>query len=354
MAERENISDKIYNANDSLDINELASLNEDISSDLIDKLQNQVSKDAETLSERSTDDASLFEEPQKTKPQERGTLNINNNIDDNFIKKYKAKLSKAQQKDFEEKKQAEQTAQTASLGATQQEQNVNMPEHNKPKEAETVKMPEHTKPQGTNLPDSVKMPEHSRPQNVEFNAAHGLKDSEQTSENVSIKKLSPTKENRNEQSTNSNIQSNTGEQNNKIEDVTGGNISERPVSQEIIDYKDSLDYLDNNVKYSKYVVYIDPENQEFMDSLTVKERKNLINRIIKEQDSIALTKQRLAKFQMIITHLIVAVITIAIAVPCIYFIINASLETTINNYRNSKSMFQTLYKQKGKIKQDYR
>ena len=48
----------------------------------------------------------------------------------------------------------EQTAQTASLGATQQEQNVNMPEHNKPKEAETVKMPEHTKPQGTNLPDS--------------------------------------------------------------------------------------------------------------------------------------------------------------------------------------------------------
>ena len=47
---------------------------------------------------------------------------------------------------------------------------------------------------------------------------------------------------------------------------------------------------------------------------------------------------------------IIAIITVTIAIPAIYWIINASLEATINNYRSSQSMFQTLYKERGKIK----
>jgi hypothetical protein len=54
--------------------------------------------------------------------------------------------------------------------------------------------------------------------------------------------------------------------------------------------------------------------------------------------------------QAIITHAIIAILTIAISVPCIYWVVNASLESTINNYKASKSMFQTLYKEHGKIK----
>ena len=87
-----------------------------------------------------------------------------------------------------------------------------------------------------------------------------------------------------------------------------------------------------------------------MDSLTVKERKNLINRIIREQDSIAVTKRKLSKMQEIITHVIVAILTIAIAIPFIYWTINASLEATINNYRSSQNAFEQLYKNYGKIK----
>ena len=87
-----------------------------------------------------------------------------------------------------------------------------------------------------------------------------------------------------------------------------------------------------------------------MDSLTVKERKNLINRIIREQDDIALTKRRLGLVQTVLKHSIIAVITIAIAVPVTYWIINASLEASIDNYRRSKTAFKTLYREKGKIK----
>ena len=114
-------------------------------------------------------------------------------------------------------------------------------------------------------------------------------------------------------------------------------------------YNDSLDFLDGNVKYSKYVIYIDPQNVDFINSLTVKERKNLINKILREQDDIAITKQRFRIVQTVIRHAIVAILTIAVSIPIIYFTINTSLEASINNYRRSQTIFQTLYKEKGKI-----
>ena len=54
--------------------------------------------------------------------------------------------------------------------------------------------------------------------------------------------------------------------------------------------------------------------------------------------------------QTYIKHAIIAILTIAIATPVIYFTINASLEATINNHRRSQTIFKTLYKEKGKIK----
>ena len=49
----------------------------------------------------------------------------------------------------------------------------------------------------------------------------------------------------------------------------------KKLTPEIKSYNDSLDLLDGNVKYSKYVMYIEPQNVDFIESLTVKERKNI-------------------------------------------------------------------------------
>ena len=68
-----------------------------------------------------------------------------------------------------------------------------------------------------------------------------------------------------------------------------------------------------------------------------------------KQDDIAITKQRFKIVQTVIRHAIVAILTIAVSIPIIYFTINASLEASINNYRQSQTIFQTLYKEKGKI-----
>ena len=60
----------VFNEKDSMDINELASLNNDISPELIEQLQQKIAKDAESLSGESkkpafntADDTTLFEEP---------------------------------------------------------------------------------------------------------------------------------------------------------------------------------------------------------------------------------------------------------------------------------------------------
>lgn len=257
--------------NDALDINELAALNDDISNELIEQLQNKLTADANGF---KSNDAELFEEVSSGEEKKNSTsntprINLDDSIDDNFIKKYKAKLNK-------------QTSDVASETDSSVKLNA---------EIQSV----------SSIVATNDMP------SINFEGAG-------------------------------------------IEDISGGNIVEKPATKEQISYNDSLDFLDENIKYSKYVIYIDPENTEFIESLTVKERKNLINKILREQDDIALTKRRLSLFQSIVKHVIISIVTIAIAIPVIYLTINTSLEATIDNHRRSQKIFKTLYREKGKIK----
>ena len=286
---------------DSIDISELASLNQDISDDLLSELENKLSTDATSFKEEKpvniNDDSTLFEEPVPELPVENNheaeansqsedvtetktneeqtpeklptaqeeqsdenkeTVKINQAFDDNFIKKYKAKLNKKAQASLDNGKSVNGQAPTKYMQEQEQE----------------------------------------------------------------------------------------GE---PIEALSNGNISERPLTQETKDYNESLDFLDGNIKYSKYVIYIEPKNVDFIDGLTVKERKNLINNILRQQDDISITKQRFALIQTIIRQVIIAIITIAVSIPVIYYVINASLEATVDNYRRSQVNWQNLYKQHGKI-----
>jgi len=259
MAEDKSLKENIYSANDALDINELASLNDDISPEFIEQLQNQVAMNASKFTGKDYSseslDAELFEEV-----------------------------------------------------FTQEETQVT--------ENETVV-------------EEVPQEEEIVEEKAEIQAT------EITQTNAEPPAINNTVE---------------VTENKEIENLTSGNITEKPVNKTQLDYTQELDYLDDNVKYTKYIVYVNPENTEFIESLTVKERKNLINRLLREQDDIAITKRRLALAQTIIKHSIIAIITIAITIPLAYWTINASLEASINNYRRSKVMFKTLYKEKGKIK----
>lgn len=104
-----------------------------------------------------------------------------------------------------------------------------------------------------------------------------------------------------------------------------------------------------NPNAKKYVVYIDPENIEFMESLSIEDRKATINNILNERkDSIA--KQKLIDERSRFTkHLITAMFTLIIGFPILFFIVNKSLELTIVNYKIAQENFAKLYREKGKI-----
>lgn len=270
-------SNNIYNNRDSMDINELAALNQDISPELIEQLQQKISQDADTLKNiepeptfNEKDDTTLFEEP---------VVKTEDVIAEEVVS------------------DSENTESTETVQEVLSEEN-------------TADVVESTSTE-------------------EQNADVSLTDTAQTEQEIDTEQ-----------------QEADGHPINKISE---GKILEKTLTPEQKSYNDSLDYLDGNVKYSKYVIYIDPQNVDFIEGLTVKERKNLINKILREQDDISITKQRWNKARSIIGHAIVAIITLAVSVPIVYYAINASLEASINNYRRSQANFQTLYREKGKI-----
>ena len=287
------------NNNDSMDINELAALNEDISPELIEQLQSKLTSEAQVLSENSqidsNDDSILFEEPEEKKETPISPTNIETEP---------------------ETINTENIAEEVSVSEDTPQEQVDTPV-----------------PSATSIDMNDSFAQKYKQKLVQQNA---------NGNEFSSQEEQPLAENTTEQA-------GENSENQNIDALSNGNITEKNITKEQIEYNDSLDLLDGNVKYSKYVVYIDPQNVDFIEGLTIKERKNLINRILREQDDILVTGKRFKVVQTIIKHVIISILTVAISIPVIYYTINASLEASINNYRRSQSNFQTLYREKGKI-----
>ena len=288
---------------DSLDITELASLNDEISDEMVAQLEQQLTEKfglRKIIDEpvNENDDSTLFEETQPAQAEEN-----------------------------EEKEPADAAASTGVAPTiTDKVEEPAVP----PVEDTTEEVPQKAEVKQDFDDNFIKKYKAK----LKNRAQGGDKDA------PSYGGVAPEDDNAPQQS---------GMEEGPIETLSQGNITERALTGDQKKYKDSLDYLDKNVKYSKYVIYIDPQNVNFIESLTVKERKNLINGILREQDDISMTKLRFRVIQSIIRHVIIAVLTVAISIPVIYHVINASLEATINNHRNAQTNWQTLYKEHGKI-----
>lgn len=105
---------------------------------------------------------------------------------------------------------------------------------------------------------------------------------------------------------------------------------------------------DSNSK--KYVIYINNDNIDFMEGLSIDERKNLINKILKEQNEISMKNKELEARKRYVANLILACVTFVICFPILFFIVNKATEATISNYYQAKENFTKLYKDQGKIK----
>ena len=100
----------------------------------------------------------------------------------------------------------------------------------------------------------------------------------------------------------------------------------------------------------KFVIYIEPENLDFIESLSIKDRKKVINRVLHyEDENVRLKKERRerAKFTK---QVIIMVITVVVSLPFFFMLLNKSIELTILNYQQAQQNFVKLYKEQGKIK----
>lgn len=137
-----------------------------------------------------------------------------------------------------------------------------------------------------------------------------------------------------------------------------GEIMERPKAPEETPpppppQEQSIDPLEEakmNAVYKKYVIYIDKDNEKYIDSLSIAERKQLINEVLHDQRNLSEAQRREQQRKEAVAKLMLGIVTFIIAVPLIYLIFNISMEATIQNYKHSKSNFEVLYKETGKIK----
>lgn len=108
--------------------------------------------------------------------------------------------------------------------------------------------------------------------------------------------------------------------------------------------------IDYNSK--KYVVYIDSDNIEFMDHLAANERREIINKILREQNEIGKKNKIIKDRQKFFTHALVVTFTFIIGFPIMFFCVNKAIEGSMDNYQQAQKNFVKLYRKQGKIKQN--
>lgn len=119
------------------------------------------------------------------------------------------------------------------------------------------------------------------------------------------------------------------------------------LEKEIKKVMDAPVKFDSNSK--KYVVYVDSDNIDFMESLSIKERQEIINRILKEQNEFIIMKKITQERIRFTKHALLATITFIVGFPVLFFCVNRALQITIDNYNVAKQNFSQLYRSSGKI-----
>ncbi len=108
----------------------------------------------------------------------------------------------------------------------------------------------------------------------------------------------------------------------------------------------------HSITSRKYVVYVDSENIDFMENLTLDERKEVINRVLKEQHEQSIQTKEFRKRKKQLNHAIIACFTFIIGFPIMFIVVNKSIEASLVNYQQAKQNVEKLYKDGGKVKME--
>ncbi len=129
-------------------------------------------------------------------------------------------------------------------------------------------------------------------------------------------------------------------------------LSELDFSSKEEEISESQDDDSLEIKPKKYVIYVEPENINYIENLSLDERREVVNKILKEQNDINQKQKEMEKRKKFIVHVVIGSVTFMLAVPILFNLANLGLEMTIVNYQRATDNFAKLYKEQGKIKPD--
>lgn len=141
---------------------------------------------------------------------------------------------------------------------------------------------------------------------------------------------------------------NLGEQFSDVEKTLEAAISQSPLvtSQE----KNIITPVKIDANIKKYVVYVDSDNVDYMESLSINERKDVINKVLREQNLISEKQKALRRKSKFLSHLILAVLTFIVCFPILFIVVNKAAKISLENYTGARENISKLYKERGKIK----
>lgn len=143
---------------------------------------------------------------------------------------------------------------------------------------------------------------------------------------------------------------------NFVQSLTDNTNNEISISEDRENSELTLDIQNNEEKprlqlgEKKYIIYIEPDNIDFIEAMTIKERKKIINRLLKEEDTTLKKQKRIRERAKFINQVLIMVATVVVSLPIFFVLLNKSIEVTILNYQQSQQNFVKLYKEQGKIK----
>lgn len=120
----------------------------------------------------------------------------------------------------------------------------------------------------------------------------------------------------------------------------------------IAEKKAKLPARAHSITARKYVIYVDSENIDFMENLSIDERKEVINRVLKEQHTLSMQTKEFRKRKKQLNHALIACLTFIIGFPIMFIVVNKSIEASLTNYQQAKQNVVRLYKEGGKVKME--
>lgn len=112
------------------------------------------------------------------------------------------------------------------------------------------------------------------------------------------------------------------------------------------EWEDPFENEEEAPSVKKYIIYVAKDFIPKLDTLDSDERNAYINdslRLKSDSDSGA---KRLESFKKLLKHGFVALLTVIIGTPVMFYIINRSIDMTLSNYSYVQKNFENLYRQR--------